>query len=96
VPIVASWFISPLMAALICLLFFVVLRWAVLRRANSTNMAFYVLPFLFVFTIWVNLFFVLVSVVLCVPKQCSSQLCKGGHPKAQEGRGDACWEEHGR
>jgi sodium-dependent phosphate transporter len=61
VPIIASWFISPLMAALICLLFFVAVRWAVLRRQNSTNMAFYVLPFLFVFTIWVNLFFVLVG-----------------------------------
>jgi sodium-dependent phosphate transporter len=60
VPIVASWFISPLMAALFCLLFFVVLRFAVLRRVNSTSIAFWVLPGLLVFTVWVNLFFILV------------------------------------
>lgn len=53
-------FISPLMAALICLLFFVIIRTCVLRRQNSTNISFWVLPLLLVFTIWVNLFFVLV------------------------------------
>lgn len=66
VPIIASWFISPLMAALICLIFFVAIRTLVLRRANSTNVAFWVLPFLLIFTIWVNLFFVLTKGVRAV------------------------------
>lgn len=64
VPIIASWFISPLMAALACLFFFVVLRSLVLRRANSTNLSFYVLPLLFFITIFINLFFILVSVIV--------------------------------
>lgn len=60
VPIIASWFISPLLAALICLAFFVVLRSLVLRRANSTRISFYVLPLLLVITVFINLFFILV------------------------------------
>ncbi|WIA36993.1 hypothetical protein OEZ86_008230 [Tetradesmus obliquus] len=59
VPIVISWFLSPLAAALIALIIFVAVRTVVLRRPNSTSMAFYVLPVLILITIWVNLFFIL-------------------------------------
>jgi phosphate/sulfate permease len=51
--IVISWFLSPLAAALIALVIFVAVRTVVLRRANSTSMAFYVLPVLILITIWV-------------------------------------------
>jgi phosphate/sulfate permease len=61
VPIVISWFLSPLMAALITLVLFLVVRTLVLRRANSTKIAFYVLPVLILLTFFINLFFILVS-----------------------------------
>jgi phosphate/sulfate permease len=61
VPIVVSWFLSPLLAALITLVFFLIIRTFVLRRQNSTKIAFWVLPFLIFFTIFVSLLFVLVS-----------------------------------
>eukprot|EP00882_Tetradesmus_deserticola_P017252 GHRQ01018475.1.p2 GENE.GHRQ01018475.1~~GHRQ01018475.1.p2 ORF type:complete len:219 (+),score=51.75 GHRQ01018475.1:3-659(+) len=59
VPIVISWFLSPVAAALVCLIIFLLIRTLVLRRANSTKMAFWVLPILIIVTIWVNLFFIL-------------------------------------
>jgi phosphate/sulfate permease len=51
--IVISWFLSPLAAALIALIIFVAVRTVVLRRANSTDISFYVLPVLILITIWV-------------------------------------------
>lgn len=60
-PIVVSWFLSPLLAALITLVFFLIIRTFVLRRQNSTKIAFWVLPLLIFFTIFVSLLFVLVS-----------------------------------
>jgi sodium-dependent phosphate transporter len=66
VPIVISWFLSPLLAALITLVFFLIIRTAVLRRQNSTKIAFWVLPFLIFFTIFVSLLFVLVSGSGCI------------------------------
>jgi phosphate/sulfate permease len=64
VPIVISWFLSPLLAALITLCLFLIIRSLVLRRANSTKIAFWVLPVLMVLTFFINLFFILVSVLL--------------------------------
>jgi sodium-dependent phosphate transporter len=61
VPVVISWFLSPLLAGLITLVLFVLIRSIVLRRANSTKIAFWVLPFLMVLTFFINLFFILVS-----------------------------------
>jgi phosphate/sulfate permease len=61
VPIVISWFLSPLLAALITLVLFLAVRTLVLRRANSTKIAFYVLPVLILLTFFINLFFILVS-----------------------------------
>jgi phosphate/sulfate permease len=49
--IVISWFLSPLAAALIAFIIFVAVRTVVLRRAMSTDIAFYVLPVLILITI---------------------------------------------
>uniref|UniRef100_A0A383WJI0 Phosphate transporter n=1 Tax=Tetradesmus obliquus TaxID=3088 RepID=A0A383WJI0_TETOB len=68
VPIVVSWFLSPLLAALITLVFFLIIRTFVLRRQNSTKIAFWVLPFLIFFTIFVSLLFVLTKGVSAVVK----------------------------
>uniref|UniRef100_A0A383VLB7 Phosphate transporter n=1 Tax=Tetradesmus obliquus TaxID=3088 RepID=A0A383VLB7_TETOB len=59
VPIVISWFLSPLLAAAITLVLFLLVRTLVLRRVNSTKIAFYVLPLLILFTFFINLFFIL-------------------------------------
>ncbi|WIA17922.1 hypothetical protein OEZ85_009416 [Tetradesmus obliquus] len=59
VPIIISWFLSPIAAALVCLIIFLLIRTLVLRRPNSTKVAFWVLPVLIIVTIWVNLFFIL-------------------------------------
>ena len=67
VPVVISWFLSPLLAALITLVLFLIIRTLVLRRANSTKVAFWVLPVLMVLTFFINLFFILVS----GPKACA-------------------------
>lgn len=58
-PIVISWFLSPLLAALVTLVLFLIIRTAVLRRVNSTKIAFWVLPLLLLFTFFINLFFIL-------------------------------------
>eukprot|EP00878_Enallax_costatus_P004065 GHUV01004290.1.p1 GENE.GHUV01004290.1~~GHUV01004290.1.p1 ORF type:complete len:604 (+),score=132.83 GHUV01004290.1:211-2022(+) len=58
-PIVISWFLSPLLAALVTLILFLIVRTFVLRRANSTKIAFWVLPVLLLFTFFINLFFIL-------------------------------------
>ncbi|WIA18457.1 hypothetical protein OEZ85_009915 [Tetradesmus obliquus] len=59
VPVVISWFLSPLMAALITLVLFLLVRTLVLRRAASTKIAFWVLPVLMLLTFFINLFFIL-------------------------------------
>jgi sodium-dependent phosphate transporter len=61
VPVVISWFLSPLLAALITLILFLIVRTVVLRHANSTKIAFWVLPVLILLTFFINLFFILVS-----------------------------------
>lgn len=61
VPIVISWFLSPIAAAIVCFVIFLAVRTLVLRRQNSTKLAMWVLPVLIIVTIWVNLFFILVS-----------------------------------
>jgi sodium-dependent phosphate transporter len=61
IPVIISWFLSPLLAALITLVLFLIIRTFVLRRTNSTKVAFWVLPILMVLTFFINLFFILVS-----------------------------------
>ena len=57
--IVASWFISPLLAGLMAYILFWVLRLLVLRSKHSAMRSIYVLPILLFITIFVNLFFIL-------------------------------------
>lgn len=59
VPVVMSWFISPLAAALVAGIIFLLIRTLVLRRRNSTKVAIWTLPVFLLVTIWVNLFFIL-------------------------------------
>jgi len=54
VPILLSWVISPLLAALVAGLLFLVVRTLVLRRKNSTAMSYWALPAFVLFTIFVN------------------------------------------
>jgi phosphate/sulfate permease len=61
VPVIISWFLSPLLAGLITLIIFLLIRTFVLRRAQSTKIAFWVLPILICLTFFINLFFILVS-----------------------------------
>jgi sodium-dependent phosphate transporter len=59
VPVFVSWFLSPLLAALVTLVIFLLVRTLVLRRQNSTKIAYWVLPILVFVTIFINLFFIL-------------------------------------
>ncbi|GBF87500.1 sodium phosphate symporter [Raphidocelis subcapitata] len=58
VPIIMSWFFSPVLTAASSALIFSVLRSAVLRRNNAYNLAFYVLPIAVFITTFINVFFV--------------------------------------
>lgn len=62
VVIVASWFISPLMAGTLAYLLYLVLRLAVLRGENSYKKAIFCLPVLLFITLFVNMFFILYKV----------------------------------
>lgn len=69
----AAGFLSPLLAALITLILFLLVRTFVLRRQNSTRIAFYVLPILMLLTFFINLFFILVRV--CARVRMCERLC---------------------
>jgi phosphate/sulfate permease len=62
VVIVASWFISPLMAGIMSFILYTILRLAVLRGGNSTTKAIWCLPILLFVTLFVNMLFVLYKV----------------------------------
>jgi sodium-dependent phosphate transporter len=53
-------FLSPLLAALVTLVLFLLIRTFVLRRVHSTKIAFWTLPVLLLLTFFINLFFILV------------------------------------
>jgi sodium-dependent phosphate transporter len=59
VPIVVSWFTSPIMSAFLSIVIYVSNRQLILRRQNSDKIVFYALPGLIFITIFINLFFVL-------------------------------------
>lgn len=59
VPIVVSWVTSPIMSSLLAMTLFFVNRMLVLRRQNSTFLAYYALPPLVFTTVFINLFFIL-------------------------------------
>jgi sodium-dependent phosphate transporter len=59
VPIVLSWFVSPVLTGAVSALLFSACRTLVLRRRNSFRASFFVLPPLVMLTVWINVFFVL-------------------------------------
>ncbi|KAG1662841.1 hypothetical protein FOA52_010632 [Chlamydomonas sp. UWO 241] len=61
VPIVISWFSSPVISCIVAAANFLFNRRMVLRRDNSTKLAFMVLPFLVTLTVFINVLFVIVK-----------------------------------
>lgn len=59
VPIVLSWFISPILTGATSALIYTTTRKLVLRRENSYQLSYYVLPPMVLLTTWVNVYFVL-------------------------------------
>eukprot|EP00877_Chromochloris_zofingiensis_P004930 jgi/Chrzof1/14438/Cz09g02260.t1 len=59
VPVCLSWVVSPVAAGLVCLIMFLIVRTAVLRRRNSLKIAYWALPVFILVTIFINLFFIL-------------------------------------
>lgn len=59
VPVICSWFVSPISAGIASSIIFFTNRICVLRRKNSTKLSFWVLPILVFLTIFINLQFVL-------------------------------------
>jgi len=59
VSVFMSWFIAPISTAIVSAFVFFVTRLIILRRANSTEWAFWALPVLVLLTTFINLFFVL-------------------------------------
>jgi len=62
VVIVASWFISPVMAGLMSYVLYTILRMLVLRGESSYKKAIFCLPILLFVTLFVNMFFILYKV----------------------------------
>lgn len=59
VPIVLSWVISPVLAAIVGAIIFIIVRTLVLRRKDSTSVSYWALPVFVLVTIWVNVFFII-------------------------------------
>ncbi|GFH27892.1 phosphate transporter [Haematococcus lacustris] len=58
VPIILAWFISPIFTSIAAGLLFMALRMFVLRRQNGNTLAFWLLPFLVMLTVYICVFFV--------------------------------------
>lgn len=58
VPIVLSWFISPILTALASAIIFTGTRTLILRRPNSYTRVWFLLPVLVYLTSWINVYFV--------------------------------------
>ncbi len=58
-PVVLSWFFSPIIGGVLSSIIFYLNRLLILRRNNSANLAIWSLPVLLLITIFVNLLFVL-------------------------------------
>ncbi len=59
VPIIVSWFTSPLMSSILSIIIFLGNRHLILRKKNNTTTLYIGIPFLVFVTIFINLFFVL-------------------------------------
>ncbi|KAG1676249.1 hypothetical protein FOA52_006467 [Chlamydomonas sp. UWO 241] len=60
-PIVLSWFFSPIIGGLLAAIFFNICRIFILRSENSTNRAIWAIPLLVAFALFINVLFVLVK-----------------------------------
>ncbi|PNH03788.1 Phosphate-repressible phosphate permease [Tetrabaena socialis] len=58
VPIILSWFVSPILTGAASSCLFLTVRTLVLRRANSYQLSFWVLPFMVLITSFINIYFV--------------------------------------
>ena len=58
VPIVVSWFASPIVTGFISAMLFLLLRTLVLRRKNALIKSLFVLPFAVALTLFINIYFV--------------------------------------
>eukprot|EP00798_Chlamydomonas_sp_ICE-L_P004400 gene4400-14525_t len=58
-PVVLSWFFSPLIGGILSAIFFSASKYIILRRENSSKWAIWSLPFLLFLTFFINLMFVL-------------------------------------
>ncbi|GLC40487.1 hypothetical protein PLESTM_001079900 [Pleodorina starrii] len=59
VPIVVSWFVSPLVSGLATALMFFIVRTAILRRERSLELTFWALPVIVMFTVFINVYLVI-------------------------------------
>jgi sodium-dependent phosphate transporter len=59
IPIIISWFTSPILSCIISSLIFSGNRYFILRNKNSAKIAYYALPPLVLMTVFINLFFIL-------------------------------------
>lgn len=59
IPIVLSWFISPILTGLSSSAIFITIRNLVLRKHNAYQLSYYVLPVFVLITTWINVYFVL-------------------------------------
>ncbi len=59
VPIVVSWFTSPIMSCIISAMIYASNRYFILRNNNSSQMVYYALPPLVLISVFINLFFIL-------------------------------------
>ncbi len=55
VPVVCSWFVSPIASGIVSGFLFWLNRFVILRRENSTNWAIYSYPILVAITVFINL-----------------------------------------
>ena len=62
VPIICSWFISPILTGFAAGMLLLILRTLILRRKNGATLALFVLPFAIFVTFFVNIFFVFTKV----------------------------------
>lgn len=59
VPIVISWFLSPLMAGVFAATMYYIVRTCILRRRQSLKLAYFLVPFIFWSVVMINVVFVL-------------------------------------
>lgn len=61
-PVILSWFVSPVLTGLAACILFLAVRFLVLRRKDAYDLSFWVLPPFVPLTTWINIFFVFTKV----------------------------------